>query len=212
MILWIILTYLAPAIFPMPMLPPPPLHRPHPKEAIGADENDPKIDAFQVPSSIRKWYRNPDGSCVQCSIGLCGADQDVAEAATLLWDSEYGPKERGGSEPTRVGRYAASRKISLWNITGSPASIDWAIWACETGRGCALGAGGSHFQTLVGYIPSTKTWHVVNNNSTDRVDVYTDEQFRRLHAASGPWTVVLCGPPHPCVPEYVEWWRSKPKR
>lgn len=26
---------------------------------------------MEVPAEIRAYYRNPDGSCVQCSIGMC---------------------------------------------------------------------------------------------------------------------------------------------
>ena len=209
LILWIVLQYLAPMIFPVPIPPPP--ARPHLIESIGADENDPAIDAFQVPSSIRQWYRNPDGSCVQCSIGLCGADQDVPEAATLLWDTEYGPKERGGSNPPRVTAYAAKRGMRVYNITGAGITKQWMLWALETGRGVAIGAGGSHFQTLVGHDSKTNTWRVCNNNSPQKIDVYTDAAFDRLHAASGPWIVVLDYPPHPSQPEYVQWW-IKPKR
>lgn len=71
--------------------------------------------AVDLPPEIRTWFRNPDGSCVQCSIGMCGVDQNVPEAATLLWDTEYGSRERGGSGPSpRLRRNARkSRRASL---------------------------------------------------------------------------------------------------
>ena len=47
-----------------------------------------------LPADIRAWYGNPDGSCVQCSIGMRGADQTVPAAATPLWNTEYGPAQR----------------------------------------------------------------------------------------------------------------------
>ena len=75
--------------------------------------------AVDLPRDIRTWFRNPDGSCVQCSIGMCGVDQNVPEAATLLWDTEYGPRERGGSGPSRVSAYCHRRGIRAFNITGS---------------------------------------------------------------------------------------------
>ncbi|HRE03392.1 MAG TPA: hypothetical protein PLV68_19000, partial [Ilumatobacteraceae bacterium] len=62
-------------------------------------------------------------------------------------------------------------------------------WAAETGRGAAIGAGTAHFQTLMGFEPTSGTWYVCNNNSPQRIDVYDDAAFRRLHLASGQWVV-----------------------
>jgi hypothetical protein len=160
-----------------------------------------------VPSAIRRFCRNPDGSCVQCSISMCGYDQNYPEASQLLWDTEYGKAERGGGWPERTSRYAQARGMRCFNITGNEV-YDWMKWACATGRGCAIGAGGSHFQTLVGHDPSTNTWYVCNNNSTDKIDVYSDAAFRRLHEASGKWVVILDVPPRPGMPwQHVEWWK-----
>lgn len=166
---------------------------------------DPKL-AVDLPAEIRAWFRNPDGSCVQCSNGMTGVDQNVPAFATLLWDSEYGRKERGGSGPSRVANYARERNVRIYNITGD-STWDWMKWCCRNGRGAAIGAGGSHFQTLFGHDPDTDTWWVCNNNSTGKVDQYTWEQFRRLHLASGEWIVVLDYPPHPARAEYREWWK-----
>ena len=164
--------------------------------------------AMDLPQEIRQWFRNPDGSCVQCSIGMCGVDQNVPEASTLLWDTDYGKAERGGSNPQRVAAYAKTRGIHIYNVTGSN-TWDWMRWAAMTGRGCAIGAGSSHFQTLYGYDPATKTWMVVNNNGDQRVDTYTDDQFRRLHLASGQWCVILDYPPHPARAAYKKWWAAR---
>lgn len=173
---------------------------------IGADECDPLKHAVDLPSEIRGWYKNPDGSCVQCSIGMVGVDQNCPNAALLLWDSEYGPRERGGSYPQRVAGYSQRRGLRIWNITGWPDTLEWMKWACRNGRGAAIGAGGSHFQSLFGYVPSTGKWYICNNNSTSKIDEYTEEGFKRLHLASGPWVVILDYPPHPARPEYRNWW------
>lgn len=165
---------------------------------------DPRL-AVDLPREIRQWFRNPDGSCVQCSIGMCGVDQNVPAAATLLWDTEYGPRERGGSYPSRVAAYSQRRGIRIYNITGE-STFDWMKWAAETGRGAAIGAGRAHFQTLMGYDPRTGTWYVCNNNSPHRIDAYDEATFRRLHLASGQWVVILDYPPHPERPQYVQWW------
>ena len=162
--------------------------------------------AVDLPVEIRQWFRNPDGSCVQCSIGMCGVDQNVPAAATLLWDTEYGSRERGGSGPSRVADYCNRRGIRAWNVVGDD-TFEWMKWACATGRGAAIGAGTNHFQTLVGYDPTAGRWYVCNNNSPERIDSYDEAQFRRLHLSSGPWVVILDYPPHPARPEYRPWWR-----
>lgn len=166
---------------------------------------DPRL-AVDLPADIRAWFRNgPEGSCCQCSIGMCGVDQNVPAAATLLWDTPYGPRERGGSGPSRVAAYCESRGIRAYNVTGRT-TFEWMKWAAATGRGAAIGAGTAHFQTLMGYDPQSGTWYVCNNNSPRRIDRYSDEQFRRLHLASGQWIVILDYPPHPARPQYVRWW------
>ena len=66
--------------------------------------------AVELPAEIRKWFLNPPdygGSCVQCSVGMCGVDQNVPAAAMLLWDTEYGRAERGGSGPSRARTHPA---------------------------------------------------------------------------------------------------------
>lgn len=163
--------------------------------------------AMDIPPELREWYRNPDGSCVQCSLGMCGLDQNVPAAATLLWDTEYGPRERGGSYPERVARYCDRRGIRAFNVTGAT-TWEWMQWAAMTGRACAIGAGSAHFQTLAGYNPESQKWYVCNNNSPERIDEYSNDGFRRLHLASGPWIVALDGPPHPARPKYIQWWAT----
>ena len=172
--------------------------------AAAAEPTDSRM-AVDLPSELRQWFRNPDGSCVQCSIGMCGVDQNVPAAATLLWDTEYGSRERGGSGPSRVAGYCRERNIRVYNITGQ-STWDWMKWAAATGRGAAIGAGTAHFQTLMGYDPRQGVWYVCNNNSPQRIDVYNEASFRRLHLASGQWIVILDYPPHPERPQYVRWW------
>ena len=175
-----------------------------PAIGLAVEPPDPRL-AVDLPVEFRKWYRNPDGSCVQCSIGMCGVDQNVPAAATLLWDTEYGPRERGGSGPSRVARYCSERGIRAYNVTGS-STFEWMKWAARNGRGAAIGAGSAHFQTLVGYDPADGKWYVCNNNSPAKIDEYDEAGFRRLHLASGQWVVVLDYPPHPVRPQYVKWW------
>lgn len=160
---------------------------------------------MQVPPELRAWYRNPDGSCVQCSIGMCGIWQNVPLAYTLLWDTAYGPAVRGGSGPSRVETYAARRGMRVYNVTGSN-TWEWMQWAAKTGRFAAIGAAANHFQTLYAWDPQRNVWYVCDNNSPKQVDEYTWEEFRRLHLSSGQWVVILDYPPSPAVPRYVQWW------
>lgn len=161
---------------------------------------------MELPAEIRGWFANPDGSCVQCSIGMCGVWQRVPAAAALLWDTEYGGKVRGGSGPSRVESYCEQRHIPVFNVTGAN-TWDWMRWAARTRRFAAIGASRVHFQTLYGWNPATNTWYVANNNSTSRVDSYSWDEFRRLHLASGQWVVILDAPPPPPSPRYVPWWQ-----
>ena len=164
------------------------------------------VQKMDLGPAVRRFYANPDGSCVQCSIGMAGAHCNDLNAASLLWDTSYGAAVRGGSWPSRVERYCADRGIRAWSVTG--ASVDdtwpWIQWAARTGRFAAIGAGQAHFQTLYGYDPRERVWLVCNNNSTDRVDRYTDGQLRELHRASGPWVVIL-EKPSSVAPVLVNW-------
>ena len=161
--------------------------------------------AFEVPKEIRQWYRNPDGSCCFCSLGMAGIDQNIPAASTLLWDTKYGPKVRGGGWPSRMAKVCRSRGIKVYNVTGK-STWEWMRWAVETGRGAAIGAGSAHFQTLVGYDDEAGEWLVCNNNSPQKIDRYSERAFRRLHLASGQWVVILDAPPHPATPEFRRWW------
>lgn len=156
---------------------------------------------MQLPADIRAQYRNPDGSCVQCSIGMVGRWLDVPAAYTLLWDTQYGPAVRGGSGPSRVANYAAAREMRIYNVTGDH-TIDWMKWAAMTGRYAAIGAGTRHFQTLYGYDPTRDQWIVCNNNTPERLDIYTTAKLRQLHDASGRWIVILDYPPTAPLPTY----------
>jgi hypothetical protein len=158
---------------------------------------------MELPAEIRAWYRNPDGSCVQCSIGMCGVWSNVPAASTLLWNTEYGPAERRGSWPSRVSEYAASRGLKLYNVTGETTLV-WLRWAARTGRFAAMAAGNAHFQTLYGIDPERGAWQVCNNNSPHAIDDYTEAEFKRLHARGGAWIVVLDTPAVPPVPKYEE--------
>lgn len=165
------------------------------------------IPQMELPTEVRVLFRNPDGSCVQCSNGMVGAHMNVPSLTLLLWDSQYGPAVRGGSSPSRVENYCNSRQIRVYNVTGS-GTWEWMRWAARTGRFAAIGAGAAHFQTLYGWDPQRNLWYVCNNNSPSRIDTYTWEDFQRLHLASGQWVVVPDYPPTPVAPRYVAWWQQ----
>ena len=173
---------------------------------IAADS--PTSQQMDLGKLVRSYYRNPDGSCVQCSLGMAGCHCNDLNAACLLWDTQFGPAVRGGSWPSRVEQYCDQRGIKAFSVSG--ATVDetwpWMVWAVRTGRFAAFGCGTAHFQTLYGYDANEKKWLVCNNNSTDRIDRYTEQQLRDLHRASGPWVVIL-EKPSSVSPTLVKWWK-----
>jgi hypothetical protein len=178
--------------------------------AVGQSPTAEHAAYMELPPEYRQWFRNPDGSCVQCSNGMVGMHINRPEWTFLLWDTPYGPAVHGGSWPGRVADYARQRGMHIFNVTGSDYSDTrpWMMWAAQTNRFCAIGAGGSHFQTLYGYVPGdARPWKVCNNNSPQKIDEYSEDEFRRLHLASGPWVVVPDEPAPAPPPRLVEWWR-----
>jgi hypothetical protein len=178
--------------------------------AVAQESNGikPILQMMSLCTESRAFYRNPDGSCVQCSIGMCGFNNCDPNAAQLLWDTEYGPAERGGSNPSRVESYCDRRGIRAWSVTGESVddTIPWLRWAVKTRRFAAFGAGTRHFQTLYGYDYERSQWLVCNNNSTDRIDRYSESDFRELHRQSGPWCVIL-EKPASAAPVTEKWWK-----
>lgn len=187
----------------------------HPDVEVQSENSDLSMQyatSMELPPEYREWFRNPDGSCVQCSIGMVGMHMALPEWTYVLWDTEYGRAQRGGSYPSRVERYARERNMNIFNVVGNSYedTRKWMLWAAKTNRFCAIGAGARHFQTLYGYDPSsTHPWKVCNNNSTWKVDSYTESEFRRLHMASGPWVVVPNEPSSPKPPVLVSWWEDQ---
>ena len=149
-------------------------------------------DSMQLSPDTRQWFYNTDGSCVQCSIGLAGVHCNDLNAASLLWDTPYGPAERGGSLPSRVERYCDKRGIVAYSVTGNSTkdTLPWLEWACITGRYAACGAGEAHFQTVYGRDKEKGLWFICNNQTPKKIDVYKDADFERLHSAV-KWVVIL---------------------
>ena len=173
--------------------------------ASASAEDDLDVLAVDIPVEQRTRFRNSDGSCVQCSIGMVGVHMNLPAAEMLLWTSEYGPRVRGGSGPSRVRAYCNDRNIPAYNITGN--TLPWIEWALKTGRGCAIQWGGNHMVTAVGISTDGRRFAVCDNNSPQRVDWYSREEFTRRHY---PWVVVLWGPaPANQPPAYYPWWKRE---
>jgi len=163
-----------------------------------------------VPASQRVRFRNPDGSCVQCSIAIAGVHHINANAESLLWNSDYGPAVRGGSGSERVKAYAASRGLDAWVITENTQA--WIEWALSTNRYAALSFDYYHFQTAVGMDDDKQTFYVVDNNSPERVQKVPRADFIARHSW-GQWCVILKGPAPPpwIAPALVNWLPKKKK-
>ncbi len=170
----------------------------------------PQRPMMSLPPEAQHWFRNPDGSCVQCSGGMVGAQRGDYAQATLLFDTEYGPAERGGSGPDRVARYCRQRGIEVYNVTGRSFedTQPWLDYAARTGRFAAVGCFSRHFQTLYGRDFERDLYYVQNNwdGTFDRPYVYSAAEFKRHHEASGPWVVIPVGPPMAIKPMYRKWW------
>jgi len=165
-----------------------------------------------VPVDQRQRFRNPDGSCVQCSIGMMGVDLNVPAAEMLLWNSEFGPAVRGGSWPERTKKYCEERNIPAWHIEGD--TMPWIEWALRNERSAAVTLTPSHMQWVTGMSPDGRTFYVVDNNSPQRVDSWTRERFIQQHRIhGGGWAVILKTPARvPWIaPNYVPWWQSDVK-
>lgn len=148
------------------------------------------LHIMDLSDKQRGWYFNPDGSCVQLSIGMAGVHVGDLNAATLPFNSAFGLQERGGSWPGRTAAYCNKRHIMADNITGD-STIKWIEYAAETNRMAAIGLGAAHFQTLYGWDKATDTFYVCNNQTPGRIDKYTRAELLQKHEASGKWVVVL---------------------
>jgi hypothetical protein len=166
----------------------------------------PQRPFLELPQASKELYRNRTGDCVQDSLGMNGASRGLYNPATLVWDSEFGKPQLGGSSPSRVTAYCRERGIPIWNVTGRsmPEMEEWAEWSLRTGRGAAIGYFGNHFQFLIGRDYEKNTWHVQNNwpGTFETAYEHTPEQFRRNHKASGYWMVIIKGPPPGPDPHY----------
>lgn len=177
---------------------------------IALAQNCQAQDQVQLPGEISTWFVNEDGSCVQCSLSNCGVWQNVPAASTLLHDTAYGSRVRGGSGPSRVEAYSDARGIPCWNITGT-GTWEWMKFAAKTGRMVAIGCFRAHFQTQLWYNPDPtdpKPWKVRNNwyGTTTTHYEFTEAEFKKHHLASGQWVVILKTPSPPMAPIYLKWW------
>lgn len=168
----------------------------------------PQQPVMTLPFEVQEWFRNPDGSCVQCSNSMLGAQRQDWALATLLYSTHYGRAERGGSGPDRVARYCKERKVEIYNVTGRRWEDirPWVDWACKTGRFGGIGCFPVHYQTAWGKNADGR-WYVANNwfGLSDKPYLYNESQMKKHVEDSGAWFVCLVGPPAPIDPFYIQW-------
>lgn len=165
----------------------------------------PSPDLNLPPAEERLRFKNRDGSCVQCTIGMAGVHQNIAAAEHLLWRTPYGPAVRGGSGPTRVRNYCNSRGIAAWSVTGQ--SWPWIQWALRTGRTAAVTYGNNHMLWAVGISRDGRHVAICDNNRPQTVRWVSRATFLRQHRLCNQgWTVILQAPPPPGTPALVKWW------
>ncbi len=157
------------------------------------------------PVEQRLRFRNHDGSCVQCTLGMAGVHQNVPAAEWLLWNSAHGSAVRGSSGPTRVRNYCDTRGIAAWSVTGK--SWPWIEWALRTGRTAAVTYGRNHMLWAVGISRDGRQVAICDNDSPQRVRWVSRSTFLQQHRLCNQgWAVILQAPPPPGTPELVRWW------
>ena len=184
-----------------------------PSVPLPEPDPDPWLVEEYIPEDQRVWFRNPDGSCVQCSIAMNGVHVNNARCENLLWDVDLNgngridPEEkrvRGGSGPSRVRNYCNQRGIQAYNVTGD--TQPWIEWAMRTGRTCAITFNVCHMIYACDMLEDGQRFRTCDNNSPRRIDEYSRREFIRRHRMDGAWVVVLKDPPPPPTPAYVPWW------
>lgn len=146
-----------------------------------------------APPDLTRRYRNPDGSCVYCSIGIAGVHHLNDNAAQILWNSKYGHACRGGSNPNRVQHDANRRQLPIWNVEGD--TWPWIEWALRSNRYVAVTLTPEHMQTAVAISNDGNTVYVIDNNSPTKVTPWSRDRFLREHTRhGGGWAVILQGP------------------
>lgn len=161
-----------------------------------------------MPEAQRVRYRNPDGSCVWCSIGMTGVQAANANAASILWNSEYGPAERRGAWPERVAEAARKRGLPIYNVQGQ-ATEPWLDWALATGRWAGVTYWQAHMVAAAGMSEDGRTIRICDNNSPWKFQDMPREVFYQRHRVhGGGWAVILQGPPPiPWIaPPQIAWW------
>jgi hypothetical protein len=164
---------------------------------------------MDLPVETQKYDWNHDGSCVMCSNSMVGQYKGDWSTATLLWDTEYGPAERGGASPSRVAAQMKRLGVPVHNVTGRnfESIKPWLVYAAKTGRFAGIGCFSRHYQTFWGMDESGH--YLIQNNwpgTFGKPYVYSEPEMKRQSEASGAWCVVPSGPPAATNPNYVKWW------
>lgn len=152
--------------------------------------------AFFMPAEQFARFRNRrgpkgEGSCVQASIAAAGAHHGMPEAEWLLEPSAYGPPELDGSWPDRTARYAATRRMPIWNIEGAQ-TLQWIEWALRRGCYVSITYGAAHMINAVGISPDGQTVYLWDNNVPTEIRPVPIEVFVREHRSyGGGWAVIL---------------------
>ena len=170
-----------------------------------------KVQAPKPPTQVqlRKWpaqpvidipaeqrQRNPDGSCVHCSLVTTFNQQRLYDTADA-WFAKY----RGGESSGGLRRKLTAEGILFADTTsGDVKFIDWAV---RTRRGCLVNDKRGHVRTLMGIdqagTPGARAFVQDNNGSATKLYVYGREEWLSMWKSRGGWAAVPLGDPQPVV-------------
>lgn len=163
--------------------------------ATGMDAGEPGFAMLPSPAELAR-FRNLDGSCAWCSVGLLGihAGMDIGyigRGGAIFLDVERAIQRR--NLPMRVVRsrdgflaIEAALKRGQW------AAMTWQVGDGGTPcRNCGRRHGGLHMLNVVGVSSDGQRWAILDNNRLDRLLIVTRDRAWNEYNAGGAWGVVM---------------------
>ena len=147
------------------------------------------------PAALAK-FRNLDGSCAWCSVGLLGIHAGlnvgyIGRGGATFLDVERAIQRRG--LPMRVVR---SREGFL-AIEAALKRGEWVALTWQIGNGgapcrnCGQRHGGLHMLNAVGISADGQQWAILDNNHLDRLLIVSRDRAWGEYNAGGAWGVVM---------------------
>ena len=159
------------------------------------DAAEPGFATLPTPAELAK-FRNLDGSCAWCSVGLLGIHVGldvgyIGRGGAIFIDVERAIQRRG--LPMRVVR----SRDGFLAIEAALKRGEWAALTWQIGDGgspcknCGRRHGGLHMLNAVGISSDGQRWAILDNNRLDRLLIVTRDRAWNEYNAGGAWGVVM---------------------